>query len=411
MSSLGLGGESSLRPMTDPSDASFSFQIPSARLGDDYLLEYEGGSFLKGADNIPATPAPSSRFTLEPLTINDLTPRPSKSTHSSLKPSPKQIRSRSPPTDAQRTPSRRTSSRIQAKAAALSRHSQDSPVPQSPRGERIDALKAQLDSLTEELGDAPKVIQPESPKAPTASSRQKLRRREGSIQRKESAKAPTVCEGGIAKVRLRRGARRSLIPQSAASALAQATLHSKEGLSPISASPRQSPVAESTDNPGPSVGSEPSYNVVTELMVPRENPTDAHVPIIAEPSTSRSQLGEPSQVAEDMNVAAVELSTLPVVADHSPLTVSQLSPQKPVTSWGASAELDNDAAVESAVDEAPFRTSSKRPVSVEDSGKIEGARARKKSKLDPSGLSSSIVPSSSKQSAPALLTNRLPPVL
>jgi hypothetical protein len=50
-------------------------------------------------------------------------------------------------------------------------------------------LKAQLDSLTEELGDAPKVIQPESPKAPTASSRQKLRRREGSIQRKESAKA------------------------------------------------------------------------------------------------------------------------------------------------------------------------------------------------------------------------------
>ena len=242
-----------------------------------------------------------------------------------------------------------------------------------------------------------------------------------------SCRQPTVCEGGITKVRVRRGARRSLIAQPAASALAQATLHSTEGLSPIPASPRQSPVAERNDNPGPSVGSEPSYNVVTELMVPRENPTDAHVyasqhllpldedltfifrPIIAEPSTSQTQLGEPSPLAEDMNVAPVELSTLPVVADHSPLTVSQLSPQKLGTSLGPSAELDNDAAVESAVDEAPFRTSSKRPVSVEDSGKIEGARARKKSKLDPSGLSSSTVPSSSKQSAAALLTNRLPP--
>ena len=187
MSSLRLGGESSLRPVVDPSDTSFSFQIPTARLGDDYLLEYDDGSFLKGADNIPATPAPSSRFTLEPLTINDLTPRPSKSTHPSLKPSPKQIRSRSPPTDSQRTPSRRTSSRIQAKAAALSRLSQDSPVPQSPRGERLDALKTQLDSLTEELGDTQEPIQPESPKAST-SSKQKLHRRGGSIQRKESAK-------------------------------------------------------------------------------------------------------------------------------------------------------------------------------------------------------------------------------
>ena len=178
-----------MRPMADPSDTSFSFQIPTARPGDDYLLEYDDGSFLEGADNIPATPAPSSRFTLEPLTINDLTPRPPKSTHSSLKPSPNPIRSRSPPTDAHRTPSRRTSSRIQAKAVALSRLAQDSSVPQSPRGERIDALKAQLDLLTEELGDVQEPIQPDSPKAPADASKQKLRRREGSIQRKESAKA------------------------------------------------------------------------------------------------------------------------------------------------------------------------------------------------------------------------------
>ncbi|KAJ3544605.1 hypothetical protein NMY22_g2721 [Coprinellus aureogranulatus] len=413
--SLGLGGETSVKGMADPLDTSLSFQIPTGGMGEDYLLEYDDDSFLKGADNIPVTPAPSSRFTLEPLTINDLTPRPSQPTHVSLKASPKPIRSRTPPAAAQGTPARRTSSRIQhkPKPTPLSRITQEEvSIPQSPRGERIDSLRAQLDSLAEELGDIQEPKQPDSLNLPPAAgtSKRKGHRREGSTQRKEPAK-PTVVEGGIAKGRLPRGVRRTSIAHPAAKALVRETLFQKEELLSIQSPPRQAPDPESNANAEPSVGSEVPSSAANELMVPRENLVDAHVPNMPESSSSQTSLDEPSPtnpVATDSNVAAA----IPVTADHYPLTISQLSPPKPASSKElASMKADNDAAVESAVEvEASLRTSAKRPVSVEDSGDIEGARVRKKGRLDPSvDLSSSTAPSSSKHAATGLLTTRRQP--
>ncbi|KAJ3517502.1 hypothetical protein NMY22_g13950 [Coprinellus aureogranulatus] len=413
---VGSGGETNLKGMADPSDTSLSFQIPTCGLGEDYLLEYDDDSFLKGADNIPVTPAPSSRFTLEPLTINDLTPRPSQPTHVSFKASPKPIRSRTPPAAAQGTPARRTSSRIQhkPKPTPLSRITQEEvSIPQSPRGERIDSLRAQLDSLAEELGNIQEPKQPDSLNLPPAAdtSKQKGHRREGSTQRKEPAKPTVVREGGIAKGRLPRGVRRTSIAHLAAKALVRETLFQKGELPSIQSPPSQAPDPESNANAEPSVGSGVSLNAANELMVPRENLVDPHVPNMPESSSSQTSLEAPSpanSVATDSNVAAA----VPVTADHYPLTISQLSPPKPASSKElASMKADNDAAVESAVEvEASLRTSAKRPVSVEDSGDIEGARVRKRGRLDPSvDLSSSTAPSSSKHTATGLLTTRRQP--
>ncbi|KAF5332875.1 hypothetical protein D9611_005286 [Ephemerocybe angulata] len=410
---LRLGGETSRRRMADTSDTSFSFQIPTSGLEDEYLLEYDD-TFLQGADDAFATPAPPSRFTLEPLTITDLTPGPSKP----VKSTSKQIPIRSTLAGAGETP-RRRSSRIQQrpKPSTVTRLTKDISVPQSPRGERIDSLKAQLDSLADELGDVREAVEPDSPGS-AAPLEQNLPRREAPPARRKDPAKPAVREGGIAKVRPQRGVRRTSGARNAAAAVSLG-LESDRPLPAPTTPPTEPPVLSRPIKSEPSVDSASAVNVADVLMTPnRDLVTDTHVTLHAGSSNSTTALSKPTLSdlplgTANANVLIAEPSDAPVAPRDSHMTISQLSPLNP-SPHSLSGAADEEIPVESAMEEAPLRTSSKRPVSVEQAEEIEGVRARKKGKANPgvgaSGASSSSsAPSSSKHAVAAPFAKRLPP--
>ncbi|KAF6753316.1 hypothetical protein DFP72DRAFT_1069690 [Ephemerocybe angulata] len=411
-SALRLGGETSRRRMADTSDTSFSFQIPTSGLEDEYLLEYDD-TFLQGAHDAFATPAPPSRFTLEPLTITDLTPGPSKPAKSTSK----QIPIRSTLAGAGDTP-RRRSSRIQQrpKPSAATRLREDISVPQSPRGERIDSLKAQLDSLADELGGVQEAVEPDSPGS-AAPLEQNLPRREAPPARRRDPAKPAVREGGIAKVRPQRGVRRTSGARNAAAAVPPG-LESDRPLPAPTTSPTEPPALSRPIKSEPSVDSASAVNVADVLMTPKHDlVTGTHVTLHAGSSKSTTELSNPTlsdlPPAANANVLIVEPSGAPVAPRDSHMTISQLSPLKP-SPYSLSGDADEEIPVESAVEEAPLRISSKRPVSVEQAEEIEGVRARKKGKANPgvgaSGASSSSsAPSSSKHAVAAPFAKRLPP--
>lgn len=179
----------SSRRRVDASETSFSFQIPTTAWGDDFLLE-DDSDFLKGAEDILATPAPPSRFALEPLTINDLTSRPPDAA-SSLKPSPKQMRSRFLVTNPQGSPVRPGSRKVRQprpKPNSLRPLQDDTTALQSPAGGRIESLRTQVNFLTQELNDVQEPPPSDSPKAPAVPKKHSLHRREVAFQRKDPAK-------------------------------------------------------------------------------------------------------------------------------------------------------------------------------------------------------------------------------
>ncbi|KAF6761327.1 hypothetical protein DFP72DRAFT_1062329 [Ephemerocybe angulata] len=412
-SALRLGGETSRRRMADTSDTSFSFQIPTSGLEDEYLLEYDD-TFLQGAHDAFATPAPPSRFTLEPLTINDLTPGPSKPAKSTSK----QIPIRSTLAGAGETP-RRRSSRIQQrpKPSAATRLREDISVPQSPRGERIDSLKAQLDSLADELGGVQEAVEPDSPGS-AAPLEQNLPRREAPPARQRDPAKPAVREGGIAKVRPQRGVRRTSGARNAAAAVPPG-LESDRPLPAPTTSPTEPPALSRPIKSESSVDAASAVNVADVLMTPKHDlVTSTHVTLHAGSSKSTTELSKPTLSdlppgTANANALIVEPSDAPVAPRDSHMTISQLSPLDP-RPHSLSGGADEEIPVESAVEEAPLRISSKRPVSVEQAEEIEGGRARKKGKANPgvgaSGASSSSsAPSSSKHAVAAPFAKRLPP--
>ena len=161
---LSGGQELSLRHLPDVSDidASFSFQIPVPTRGD-YLLADDGDDdFFKGVNDVLATPvAPSRPIQHEPLTLSQLTPRPSE-THRSIHfrsplpslPSPSRNLSHISNEETQDLPmlvKGVTTARPKAiKKPAL--HLLPRSDEGSPAGARLESLRAEVNLLAEGLG-------------------------------------------------------------------------------------------------------------------------------------------------------------------------------------------------------------------------------------------------------------------
>lgn len=206
---LSGGQELSLRHLPDVSDvdASFSFQIPvPAR--EDYLLADDGDDdFFKGVNDVLATPVALSRpIQHEPLTLSQLTPRPSE-TH-------RLIHFRSP------LPSLPSPSRKLSPNSRLNEENQDLPMlvkgvtsarPKaikkpalhllldegSPAGARLESLRAEVDLLAEGLGTGASTSKVAPPiqsrlRSPKGSKRQSVDKGEPRSLRKRRKKEVAV---------------------------------------------------------------------------------------------------------------------------------------------------------------------------------------------------------------------------
>ncbi|KAH6911076.1 hypothetical protein BKA70DRAFT_1269394 [Coprinopsis sp. MPI-PUGE-AT-0042] len=151
-------GAASSRHLPDTSDGSFSFQIPTSMRGD-YLLADDGESFFQGAGDILATPA-VPRFNFDqPLSLSQLTPKPSGrmplKSPSSPEPSagPSELTEDNPPL--RRSPRKKKQQQPEPekpKATGITRAMRGAvKPPASPPAQPIVTLKGPIDSLAESL--------------------------------------------------------------------------------------------------------------------------------------------------------------------------------------------------------------------------------------------------------------------
>lgn len=379
---LSGGQELSLRHLPDVSDidASFSFQIPvPAR--EDYLLADDGDDdFFKGVNDVLATPVALSRPTQhEPLTLSQLTPRPSE-THRS-------IHLRSP------LPSLPSPSRNLSHKPRLNEETQDLPMlvkgvtsarPKaikkpalrllpnegSPAGARLDSLRAEVDLLAEGLGTGTSTSKLAPPlqsrlRSPKGSKRQSIDKGEPQSLRKRRRKEvavpgkQTVISGAITKARKHK----SILPPSVITSTQSAFVST----SPSDSSAQPTHIPEPNGDLGDvtadtSMDSVALGGVAGRLLMYSEKLISSfglsnanqfsgpgHDPEPPMPSHAPTE-----EISSAITGAGNEFSE-----DHNKsLTVSQLSPQKPTS-------LQEPKFPSAAAPMSPLRPSSKRPASAQ----------------------------------------------
>lgn len=163
------GGEISLRHLPDVSDVSFSFQIPGS-IPEGDLLADDGLDFFRGANLSGGPPNSPPANSTAPSTLSQVAPRPAIQNRAPPEPnSPLLFPTASThyadnkmPHSKQEKPTTRTQrpklSKINTQAIGQSRPrlitssiSHLPPAEGSPAGARLEALRAQVDSLSEDL--------------------------------------------------------------------------------------------------------------------------------------------------------------------------------------------------------------------------------------------------------------------
>ncbi|TFK21275.1 hypothetical protein FA15DRAFT_672713 [Coprinopsis marcescibilis] len=386
----------SSRHLPDESDGSFSFQIPATTRGDDLLAD-DGEDFLRGADFL-ATPAPPSRFALDPLTLSQLTPRPSdRQLYKSPSPPQHQLDTSEAPQPAQRITKTRAN-KAKPKPNAITRVKQRSyPVQASPAGERIDNLKAQVERLTDDLddiaGSLPSNLESNPPLFPT---RHSLNRKEGSNPQRQKENAIRV-QPDLTKGRQEEGS--TLISKD----FDAATAHTRR--EPSSSLPSIPQFLDGGDHiiPDSTVGSERSESldgVARRLLIYSQTLVATTGNAGGKISNKRTE--NPFALSHDAG-ASRPAAPAPQTSeqDDRPLTVSQLSPEK----GGLEAPQIARKRVRGKVEKPPTSSSSKRPATSNNSS--DEPRSRKKARPNPQDASA---PAASGSSQPTEASVMRPPI-
>ncbi|KAG2022432.1 hypothetical protein CC2G_000179 [Coprinopsis cinerea AmutBmut pab1-1] len=360
--SFDMGEGLSLRHLPDASNASFSFQIPTSTRTADYLLADDGEDFFNGVDDLLATPAPP-RLGDRPLRLSDLTPRPS-GRNDSKAPCPPEHHAGSSELLEDNKPSQRSprtrKSRVNTarpKPSAITRLTGMLPkadvFPASPAGERIDNLKAQVSSLADDRETIPLTFPSKPPPdsaPPPVSKHNPAPNQEPSVPQNKAPHPVQITEP-VPKARRRRGTIVAPSMNDCRSGM-NAPRFSSDG--PSTSKPPDGVQATHADSSGDSVA---LGGIAARLLTYSEQilTTAEHVESGSKPTS------KPVTAFSQDSMAGTSAPCVPSTStDDSPLTLSQLSPEKPRS------EARRVRVRQGAVEEAPppkplLTSSSKRP--------------------------------------------------
>ncbi|KAG5644974.1 hypothetical protein DXG03_007346 [Asterophora parasitica] len=374
LSQYDSGAELSLRHLPDTSDASFSFQIPSALSKGDLLLGGDDMSFFRDANDSIQTPGPS-RIAAGPLTLGELAPRairasqiPPQDPVLDLPPPKPRSKSKRTPQGLSKTVKIRT-----ARAIGNSRPARGA-LMQSTQGPGADTSAAtRLDTLCTEvlmLDNDPHVSSTANPpnihvKPPhDVVSNPVVPARE----RRASRPKHTIISGGISKLRSKTTASASTLPRN----IPSVPNSQQQSLS----QPRLCVTSDSADfiqdepNPDESICSSTTGGVAERLVMYSQKLLSSFGPFMSEPIAPAPEINPALPPGDDEAIpATVNVNDIERERDN-PLTLSQVSPSKRVS------PLPPPPAI--AMPHSPMRPSTKRPVSVAASS--DSQRAAKKGK-------------------------------
>ncbi|KAG5649946.1 hypothetical protein H0H81_001365 [Sphagnurus paluster] len=357
------GDELSLRHLPDISDSSFSFQIPDSLSKADLLLGDDDMSFLRDTNDSESTPVKAAP---DPLTLSQITPRPMHALSTVLQDQPKDTEAI--PTlgiplkpNLERTPHGIAKTMLKTRMA----HPTANPklthlsVTQAPLVVNTSSAASRLDTLRTEVQllatDQHELSEGSVHKRDVKALHDDEARFKGYKRTRPILKPKrTVISGGISKTRNNNNYSLSILPRNTTSA--------------------PNPQQHSSDQVTPPVAS-----VAGELLQDEQNPDESMCSTapggVAERLVMYSQkfLSSFGSVIPDCTAPAIDIS--PELAPHTdtiqtnntvqvherdnPLTLSQLSPSKRVTSIPT-----ESAEVTMSVPISPMRTSAKRPAPV-----------------------------------------------
>ncbi|KAF9011426.1 hypothetical protein BDQ17DRAFT_1346205, partial [Cyathus striatus] len=331
-----------VRPLPDASDTSISLQMPTSDK-DEYLLADDDSNFFKGTDVSIATPAPF-RTAYDVLTLSQLSPRPEGPfdfrffQKSPPPPTPQQLPSNVTP----RTNRSRKAKASPAAGAANSTKlstmfpstatksegivSQPYQLPSgeaSPSRARLSTLRAEVESLTDDLEPASSLVAQApttSPSSPAMRSKPKGIRESLNLQRRESTRLKskrTVIEGGITKPKNRTP------PSSKVSSLANAVSR-----------PIPPPAVTNTNTnasmPIPTKHHQPEAEFSSETLdLDFVNESNPDISIISATSGVAGRLVSYGQqfIGSSFGLVASDQLSVPITRDPEPKTTLSLYPQ------------------------------------------------------------------------------------